>query len=145
MRKKYKRKFREHAISVEGIKRYKVETGRIGNPRVTNLVEPTSYQMQGVEKGWTDVISSFPVFQQSLDKDHGTATMASSGGGGAKLHTTTTKTYDYRTLRCNVCVWVTEPGTTFWTILSKEASPSSFQTSTALRWSQWIQAAAWWS
>ena len=104
MRKRHKRKFKEHTISVEGIKRYKVDTGKLGNPRVTNLVEPTSYQMMGVEKGWTDVISSCPVFQQSLDKDHGTVTMASSGGGGAKLHTTTTKTYDYLTLRCNVCV-----------------------------------------
>ena len=34
--------------------------------------------------------------------------MASSGGGGAQLHTTTTKTYDTITLKCNVCVGARE-------------------------------------
>ena len=80
MAKKYKRKFREHKISVEGIKRYKAEMGKLGHPRVTNLVEPTTYQMQGVHKGWTDVISSCPVYQQSMDIDHGNVTMASLAG-----------------------------------------------------------------
>jgi hypothetical protein len=34
--------------------------------------------------------------------------MASSGGGGAKLHTTTTKSYDTVSLECNVCVGARE-------------------------------------
>ena len=80
MAKKYKRKFREHEISVEGIKRFKAEMGKIGNPRMAHMVEPTSYQMQGVHKGWTDVISSCPIYQQSMDIENGNVTMASSGG-----------------------------------------------------------------
>ena len=67
MAEKYKRKFREHEISVEGIKRFKAEMGKIGNPRMAHMVEPTSYQEQGVHKGWTDVISSCPIYQQSMD------------------------------------------------------------------------------
>ena len=108
MAKKYKRKFREHEISVEGIKRFKAEMGKIGNPRMAHMVEPTSYQEQGVHKGWTDVISSCPIYQQSMDIEHGNITMASSGGGGAQLHTTTTRTYDTMTLKCHVCVGARE-------------------------------------
>ena len=44
MANKYKRKFREHKISVEGVKRFKAETGKLGNPRVSHQREPTSYQ-----------------------------------------------------------------------------------------------------
>ena len=67
MAKKHKRKFREHAISIEGIKRFKAASGRIGNPKISNMVEPTSYQLQGVHRGWTDVITACPIYQQSLD------------------------------------------------------------------------------
>ena len=108
MANKYKRKFREHKISVEGVKRFKAETGKLGNPRVSHLREPTSYQLQGIRQGWTDVISSCPVYQQSLNMDHRNVTMASSGGGGAKLHTTTTKSYNTDSLECNVCVGARE-------------------------------------
>ena len=79
MANKYKRKFREHEISVEGVKRFKAETGNLGNPRISHQREPTNYQLQGIRQGWTDVISSCPVYQQSLDMDHGNVTMASSG------------------------------------------------------------------
>merc|ERR1712074_229713 len=78
--------------------------GKIGNPRMAHMVEPTSCQMQGVHKCWTDVISSCPIYQQSMDVEHGNITMASSGGGGAQLHTTTTKTYDTNDLKCKVCI-----------------------------------------
>ena len=43
MANKYKRKFREHEISVEGVKRFKAETGNLGNPRISHQREPTSY------------------------------------------------------------------------------------------------------
>ena len=108
MAKKHKRKFREHEISVEGIKRFKAASGRIGNPKISNMVEPTSYQLQGVHRGWTDVITVCPIYQQSMDIEHGNITMASSGGGGAQLLTTTTKTYDTMDLKCKVCVGARE-------------------------------------
>jgi hypothetical protein len=106
----YKRKFREHEISVEGVKRFKAKTGKLGNRRISHQREPTSYQLQGIRQGWTDVISSCPVYQQSLDMDHGNVTMASSGGGGAKpkLHTTTTKSYNTESLECNMCIGTRE-------------------------------------
>ena len=108
MAKKHKRKFREHANSIEGIKRFKAASGRIGNPKISNMVEPTSYQLQGVHRGWTDVVTVCPIYQQSLDIEHGNITMESSGGGGAQLHTTTTKTYDPITMKCLVCVGARE-------------------------------------
>ena len=40
--------------------------------------------------------------------DHSNVTMASSGGGGAKLHTTTTKSYNTESLECNVCIGTKE-------------------------------------
>ena len=92
--KAFKRKFRGHSISVEGIKRFKAASGSIGNPRVSNTVEPTSYQLQGIKGDWSDVITVCPITQQSMDVEHGTITIASSGGGGTQLHTTTTKSYD---------------------------------------------------
>ena len=64
----------------------------------------SSYQHQGVRHGWTDLIATSPVVVQSLDYGHGTVTVASSGGGGTQLHTTTTKSYNPETLQCLVCV-----------------------------------------
>ena len=59
--------------------------------------------LQGVRQGWTDVIAACPVAQQSFDLGHSNVTVASSGGGGAQLHTTTTKTYNTETLECLIC------------------------------------------
>jgi hypothetical protein len=50
----------------------------------------------------------FPVTQQSLDIHHGSVTVASSGGCGAQLHTSTTKTYNTETLECLVCTGARE-------------------------------------
>ena len=51
MAKKDKRKFREHEISVEGVKRFKDALGKIGNPKISNMIEPTRYHLQGVKGG----------------------------------------------------------------------------------------------
>ena len=68
------------------------------------MVEPTSYQLQGIKGDWSDVITVCPITQQSMDVEHGTITIASSGGGGTQLHTTTTKSYDPDELKCRVCI-----------------------------------------
>jgi hypothetical protein len=57
----------------------------------------------GVRQGRTDGIAACPVSMQSFDLRHGNGTVASSGGGGAQLHTTTTKSYNTETLECLVC------------------------------------------
>ena len=44
MAKNYKRKFREHCISVERVNRFKAASGKIGNPKISKMIEPTSYQ-----------------------------------------------------------------------------------------------------
>ena len=67
MRKGFKRKFKEHYISVDSIKRYKSTTGHLGNPRDTTMVEPTSYQNLGVKGDWSDIVMNCPITQQSLD------------------------------------------------------------------------------
>ena len=103
MVKSYKRKFKETDLSFASVKRYKLNSGRLGNPKSTFLREPPSYQHLGVKHGWTDVISCSPVYSQTLDYGHGTVTVASSGGGGTQLHTTTTKSYHQDTLQCLVC------------------------------------------
>ena len=108
MANKLKRKFKEHKISVEGVKRFKAEIGKLGNPRISHQREPTSYQLQGIHQGWTDVISACSVYQQSLDMHHGSVTVASSGVGGAQLHTTTTKSYNIESLECLVCIGTRE-------------------------------------
>ena len=43
-----------------------------------------------------------------MDVEHGTITIASSGGGGTQLHTTTTKTYEPDEQKCKVCIGTRE-------------------------------------
>ena len=73
----FKRIVKEHEISFEAVKKLKASKGSLGNPRI--------------------------VSQQSLDLGHSNVTVDSSGGGGAQLHTTTTKTYNTETLECLIC------------------------------------------
>ena len=61
MRKGFKRKFKEHYISVDSIKRYKSSKGHLGNPRDTTMVEPTNYQNLGVKAYWFDIVMNCPI------------------------------------------------------------------------------------
>ena len=103
MRKGYKRKYREHHISTDSVKRYRNNKGELGNPRESALIEPTSYQSLGVKSDWTDIVVNCPVTQQSLEIGHGSVSITSSGGGGTHLHTTKSVTYDPEDLSCRVC------------------------------------------
>jgi hypothetical protein len=94
MVKSFKRKYKEHEISFASVKRHKATMGSLGNPRNATQRDPPSYMLQGVKQGRTDVIAACPVTIQSFELGHGNVTVASSGGGGSQLHTTTTKSYN---------------------------------------------------
>jgi hypothetical protein len=100
MVKSFKRKFKEHEISFEAVKKLKASKGSLGNPRIATQRDTTSYMLQEIKQGWTDVIAACPLTQQSIDMGHSTVTVASSCGGGVQLHRTTTKTYNTETLEC---------------------------------------------
>jgi ribosomal protein L7Ae-like RNA K-turn-binding protein len=108
MVKSFKRKCKEHEINFATVKRHKATMGRLGNPRTATQRDPPSYQHQGVKQGWTDLIATSPVTCQSFELGHGNVTVASSGGGGSQLHTTTTKSYNPDTLLCLVCTGARE-------------------------------------
>ena len=66
MVKSFKRKFREHEISYASVKRHKATMGSLGNPRQASQRDPTSYTLQNVKSGWTDLIAACPVTNQSF-------------------------------------------------------------------------------
>jgi hypothetical protein len=101
--KSFERKYKEREISYAAVKRLKASKGSLGNPMIATQKDPTSYMLQGVKQGWTDVIDACPVTMQSFDLGHNNVTVASGGGGGAQLHTTTTKSYNTETLECLLC------------------------------------------